>query len=142
MPKGNHVLSFIACGRGVAKKQNSWYVVRNETCHFSDALRINAVKAMYFQNLKLLPSKRRLHLWLIRHNSSDYVRLRKQTLKVCILMLQKPDHSLVSVWRTKGKQLQGLKDGRKLTCTESFHPSAGWALLWPHLADSTWSPGK
>lgn len=41
--------------RVLLEKQNLWYILRKAVCHFSDALRINTLKAN--SNLKLLPSR-------------------------------------------------------------------------------------
>lgn len=66
MPKGDYVLSFIACGRGVAKKQNSWYILRKAACHFSDALRIKHTEGNVFSKSKAVTTQRRLFIsgWL------------------------------------------------------------------------------
>lgn len=60
MSKGNYVLSFIACGRGVAKKQNSCYILRKAVCPFSDALRIKHTEDNVNSNSRAVTIQRRL----------------------------------------------------------------------------------
>lgn len=39
---------FYCCGKGVAKKQNSWYILRKAACYFSDAPRIKCNQGSVF----------------------------------------------------------------------------------------------
>lgn len=62
MSEGNYVLSFVACGRGVAKKQNSCYILRKAVCPFSDALRIKHTEGNGDANSRTVTIQRRLSL--------------------------------------------------------------------------------
>jgi hypothetical protein len=71
MPKGNCVLPFLACGKGVAKKQNSWYILGKAACHFSDVLRLKCSEGNASSKPKTVNNQEKLHLWFIKCNSSD-----------------------------------------------------------------------
>lgn len=142
----NFVLSFIACGRGVAKKQNSWYILRKAACHFSDAPRIKHTESNVFSKSKAVTIQGGLYIWLFRPNSSDYVRLRKQTLKAYILMFLEliwPASQILWVYQgQKEVTSRGRRQERSRHALRACVQTRGWALLKSHLADTPWWPGK
>lgn len=100
MPKGNYVLSSIACGKSVAKKQDSWSILRKSSLSFIRAQTMKCSKSNAFSKTKAVSGQGISH-WLSSPSDCEPVcwLLKRIPHANHFLVVGSPNRKSCRVWR-------------------------------------------
>lgn len=100
MPKGNYVLSSIACGKRVAKKQDSWSILRKSSLSLIRAQTMKCSKSNVFSQTKAV-SGQGISRWLSGPSDCEPVcwLLRRVPHANHCLVVGSSDRKSCRVWR-------------------------------------------